>query len=691
MAFSLRRLLMGQPIATERAQHERLPIGLALAIFASDALSSTAYATEEIMASLLLAGAQNFHLTPLLSLGIVVLLAIVVTSYRQTLFAYPNGGAAYIVARENLGVLPAQAAGAALLVDYILTVAVSVSAGVAAIASLLGNFGYNIHGHIVELCLLCVVVIAIMNLRGIRESGLAFAMPTYIFMGIMYAMLGYGFYQLLAMGGIQPVHSGEEMRQARVAAEHGAHAANDLRPLGLFLLLQAFASGCTALTGTETISTGITAFKEPAARNAARTMMLMALILSSLFLGLSYLAVKVNALPPNAHGYTETVVSQVGRAVFGKGALYLILQIATCTILILAANAAFAGFPRLSAIQARDGFLPRQLANVGDKLVFNNGIMMLAVFSSLLIVIFRGSTHLLIPLYAVGVFLSFTLSQAGMARRFLTLKPPGWRWRTAISACGAVCTCVVMFVFGIVKFSHGAWFVVILIPALIFLFFRINRHYRSVARQLSLEKYRPAQGLRHHVLVLAPDIHRGVIPALQYARIISEDARGVHVSIDPTREARVRTRWTQWSRGVPLVVLPSPYRSLNDPIVEYIDRLQNQEPRSLITVVIPEFVPTGWFAKLLHGQASLSLKLRLLFKRGVVVTSVPYHIEAYVPLPPDEQPPDEKAHSTHRSSSNNSTTGSSAAPAHTALNGSIAANGAAASVAPQTQSTQEKS
>ena len=633
MSFSIKRFLIGKPLATARAHEERLPIGLALAIFASDALSSTAYATEEIMAALLLMGASYFHLTPLLSLGIVALLAIVVTSYRQTLFAYPSGGAAYVVARENLGILPAQAAGAALLVDYILTVAVSVSAGVAAIASLLKNFNYNIYSHIVEICLVCVLLIAIMNLRGIRESGLTFALPTYVFMGIMYALIGYGLYQVLALGGIAPVHTQEALELARAGAEEGDRAMRDLRPFGLFLLLQAFASGCTALTGTETISTGITAFKEPAAKNAARTMVLMAVVLGTLFLGLSYLAVQVNALPPNAHGYSETVVSQVGRAVFGTSILYLVLQIATCTILVLAANAAFAGFPRLSAIQARDGFLPRQLANVGDKLVFNNGIVMLAIFSGLLIVIFHGNVHHLIPLYAVGVFLSFTLSQAGMVRRFVTQKPPGWQWRAAISAVGAVSTCVVMFVFGIVKFAAGAWIVVFLIPGLVFIFFQINRHYRSVARQLSLENYRPQQGMRHHMLVLASDIHRGVIPAVQYARSLSADVKAIHVSVDPDRESRVRERWMLYSRGVPLVVLDSPYRSLTEPIMEYIDRLQEQEPRSLITLVIPEFVPSGWWPKLLHGQAGLMLALRLRLRPGVVVINVPYHIEAFVDLP----------------------------------------------------------
>ncbi|HVF11339.1 MAG TPA: amino acid permease, partial [Abditibacteriaceae bacterium] len=373
-------------------------------------------------------------------------------------------------------------------------------------------------------------------------------------------------------------------------------------------------------------------------KNAAATLVWMGLILGSVFIGLSYLAVQVRALPeiaviPGADQHLgETVVSQVGRMVFGTGPLYLVLQIATCLILVLAANTSFAGFPRLCAIQARDGFMPRQLANIGDKLVFNNGIMGLAALSALLIVIFRGSTHLLIPLYAVGVFLSFTLSQSGMVRRWLRLRTPGWRVKAIINGFGATATCIVMLVFITVKFTQGAWFVVILIPALIFIFFRINAHYRSVAKQLSLEDYRPQQGMRHHMLVLASDIHRGVIPALQYARALSSDVKALHVSIDPARERRVRERWMLYSRGVPLVVLDSPYRSLVDPIIEYVDRLQQQDPRNLITLVIPEFVPKGWWPKFLHGQAGLMLALRLRSKRGVVVINMPYHIEAYVPL-----------------------------------------------------------
>ena len=366
----------------------------------------------------------------------------------------------------------------------------------------------------------------------------------------------------------------------------------------------------------------------------------MAFILGTLFLGISYLAWKVNALPPTtpiAKG--ETVLSQVGHAVFGGGILYLMLQIATCIILILAANTAFAGFPRLCSIQASDGFLPRQLANTGDKLVFNNGILALAILSAILVWVFKGSVHYLIPLYAVGVFLSFTLSQAGMVRRWMRLRESGWWFKAGINGFGAICTGIVMIVFGVVKFHDGAWLVVILIPALVALFFRIKKHYRSVAKQLSLEGFRPRQGHRQHMLVLVPDIHRGVIPALQYARALSADAKALHVSIDPAREKRVRERFTLWSRGVPLIVLPSPYRSLVEPVMDYIDRLQKQEPDCLVTIVIPEFVPTGWWPKLLHGQAGFMLALRLHAQRGIIVINVPYHIDAFVPLEAESKPP----------------------------------------------------
>ncbi|HEX8235014.1 MAG TPA: APC family permease [Abditibacteriaceae bacterium] len=647
MLSSIKRLVIGQPIPTEHAHHEKLPKIIALPVFASDALSSTAYASEEIMAALLLAGAGFFYLTPQLSLGIALLLAIVVISYRQTVMAYPGGGGAYIVAKDNLGRGAAQAAGAALLIDYVLTVSVSIAAGIAAITSLLETVWHiDIHAYTVLLCLLATMFVAVMNLRGVRESGAAFALPSYTFVAVMYSLLAVGFYKWLAGDGLAPVHSQAELLAARTSGAHGA-GGHGLETLTPFLLLRAFASGCTALTGTEAISNGVTAFKEPAARNAAAVMVWMGLILGSLFIGLSFLAVHIQALPPTAAGYSETVVSQVGRTVFqgigptigGQSIFYFLLQIATCAILILAANTAFADFPRLSSLMARDGYLPRQLGNIGDKLVFNNGIMLLAVLSAALIVVFKGSVNALIPLYCVGVFLSFTLSQAGMVKRWRRLKTPGWQVKTAVNGFGAVATCIVMIVFGVVKFSHGAWVVVVLVPALIFIFSQINAHYRSVAKQLSLNGYRPRQAVRHHVAVLVPDIHRGIIPALQYARSMSQNAHAIHVSIDPTREERLQQRWTLWSRGIPLTILPSPFRSLVEPVMQYIDRIQAQDSDSIVTIIIPEFVPTGWWAKLLHGHAGFALALRLHFKQNVVVVNVPYHIEAYVPLPKNDGEP----------------------------------------------------
>jgi amino acid transporter len=657
--FSLRRLVIGAPIATERMAHERLPKILALPIFASDALSSTAYASEEIMAALLLAGTAIFNMTPMLSLAIIVLLTIVVISYRQIVMAYPSGGGAYIVAGDNLGPVPAQVAGASLLVDYILTVAVSSSAGIAAIVSLVKGFRPDSHiaEYTVPMCLLAVLFITIINLRGAKESGVAFAIPAYSFLLLMYGMIGYGVY-LYMTGHLTPVHSAAEMANARYINENSGaidyKAFSDLsKSAALFLILHAFSSGCTALTGVEAISNGVQAFKEPASKNAAITMTILAALLGTIFFGLSFLAVHANALPPSASVLSaaaaeaahaagrdatlgETVVSQVGRAVFGTSFLYVAMQVVTCIILVLAANTAFAGFPRLCALQAADGYLPRQLANIGDRLVYNNGIFILTFFSVLLIILFKGDVHHLIPLYAIGVFLSFTISQSGMVKRWFRVRDKGWKLKAAINGFGAICTFIVMIIFGVVKFRDGAWIVILVIPALVCLFLKIKKHYRSVAKQLSLEGYRPQQGFRQHVCVLVPDIHRGVIPALQLARSIATDARAIHISIDPARENRVRERWTLYSRGMPLTVLTSEYRSLINPVVEYIERLQAQDPGSAVLMVIPEFEPQGWFAKLLHGHAAFALAVRLHFMPGVMVVNVPYHIKSFVEISEEE-------------------------------------------------------
>ncbi|BCM93810.1 hypothetical protein IAD21_05701 [Abditibacteriota bacterium] len=627
MTFSLRRLLIGDPLQTSQASHQKLSNVVALPVFASDALSSVAFATEEMMAALLVAGAvPYFGLAPWLAVGVVLLLAIVVVSYRQTIAAYPGGGGAYTVAGENLGPFAGRTAGAALLLDYVLNAAVCASAGVAAIASLLGNYGVDIANFTIPLALCFLAFIALVNLRGAKESGVFFAIPVYGFVFIVALLIAWGGVLLLS-GHWHPAHSARELAVARVAGEHEV---TSLAPFGIFLLLHAFSSGCTALTGVEAISNGVQAFRDPAPKNASKTMVWMAVLLGGLFIGVSILASRAGTIPPNAQGYEETVLSQLGRVVFGTSPLYLVLQIATCAILVLSCNTSFADFPRLCSLMARDGLLPRQLSNVGDKLVFDRGIIALAVAAGLLVIGFKGSVHALIPLFAIGVFLSFTLSQAGMVKHWLGEKSRGWQGKMTINGLGMIATAVVTIVFACVKFRDGAWMILFLTPALIVLFGAIHHHYQVTARQLSLEGYRPRQRMRNHVLVLVPDLHRGVIPALQYARSISVDAYALHVLIDPQREARLREKWTLYGRGVPLQFLPSPYRSLSAPLIEFIDDLKARDPGCLVTLVVPEAIPTAWWARALHGQTALMLLWKLRSRPGVVAVNVPYHFDAWL-------------------------------------------------------------
>ena len=632
MAFSLRRLLIGDPLQTSDANHQKLSNIIALPVFASDALSSVAFATEEMMAAILIAGAiPYFGLTPYLAAGVVLLLCIVATSYSQTIAAYPGGGGAYTVAGENLGPIPGRTAGAALLLDYTLNAAVCASAGVAAIVSLVGNYGVDIERFTVPLALCFLAFIALVNLRGAKESGVFFAVPVYGFVLVVALLIGGGAYLLLT-GGWNPVHTSAELARAHVGhgAESGDRGALDLAPFGLFLLLHSFSSGCTALTGVEAISNGVSAFREPAAKNARKVMMWMAILLGTLFIGVSILASKSGAIPPNAAGYDETVLSQVGRVVFGTGPLYLILQIATCAILVLSCNTSFADCPRLCSLLARDGLLPRQLANIGDKLVFDRGIYALAAGAGFLVIIFRGSVHALIPLFAIGVFLSFTLSQAGMVKHWIGEKSDGWKSKLAVNGLGMVATAIVTVVFAVVKFHDGAWMILILIPVFVLLFGAIKHHYNGTARQLSLQNYCPAQIQCNQVLVLVPDLHRGVLPALNYARALSPDARALHVSIDPQKEARLRERWELYGRGVTLEFLPSPYRALAAPVLNYIDALKKRDPDCLITLVIPEAIPTAWWARALHGQTALMLLWKLRSRPGVVAINVPYHFDAWL-------------------------------------------------------------
>ena len=599
----VKRWLVGPPMPLAQARHERLRKRIALAVFSSDVLSSVAYATEEILLVLVLAGTAAARLDIPIAISITALLAIVTISYQQTIHAYPSGGGSYIVARANLGTVPGLVAAAALLVDYVLTVSVSVAAGVAAVTSALPELAT----HKVILSVLCVAGIAVANIRGVRESGRIFAVPTYFFLVSFGVLIAVGAYRLVT-GSLPPSEP---------------PAVQPVEALTWFLVLRAFSSGCTAMTGTEAISNGIPAFRSPESRNAAITLGVMAVILGTIFVGITVLSSKLGILPSE----TETVVSQIARRLFGTGLMYYLIQAATALILILAANTSFADFPRLSSLLARDHFVPRQFANLGERLVFSNGILVLAGFAALLLIGFGGETHALIPLYAVGVFISFTLSQSGMVQHWRVERRPGWRHRLAINGVGAVATGVVTLVIAVTKFVHGAWIVVLVIPILVAAFLMMARHYEEVAHALSLEGFEGPPPFHHSVLVLVGDVHRGVVRAVQYARTLAgPDAtvRAVYVETDPARTSRVEEKWTRWGLGVPLVVLTSPYRSLLSPLLDYIDQIQARGDDQMVTIVLPEFLPRRWWQHILHNQTALLVKGALLFRRNLVVADVPY-------------------------------------------------------------------
>jgi len=600
---TLKKVFVGRPLPTAQARHERLSKRTALAVFASDALSSVAYATEEILLILAAAGVAALAFTIPIGIAISILIAVVASSYRQTILAYPQGGGAYIVTKDNLGTLPSLVAGSALLVDYVLTVAVSVAAGVAALTSAFPV----LYGHRVLLGVACIAVIATANLRGIRESGALFAVPTYLFIVSFAGMLAYG-YVRWAFGWETP-----PPQETGVATQ----------TVTTFLLLRAFSQGCTALTGVEAVSDGVPAFKPAEARNARIVLTVLGFILITLFMGVTFLARHYHVTPIEQ----ETVVSQLARLIFGGGLLYYEIQAVTMLILILAANTSFADFPRLSYFLARDGFIPRQFGTRGDRLVFSNGILILGGTAALLIIVFGGDTHALIPLYALGVFVSFTLSQSSMVRRWLVRREPGWGWRACLNGLGAATTGLVMLVIAVTKFADGAWVVVMLIPILVMGFIMIHRHYTDVARQLSLEGYDGPPPIQHTVLVLVGDLHKGVTAALRYAQALSPSARAVYVELDPDKTRRLEEKWGKWGLGVPLVVLTSPYRSLLTPFLEYINHLLALGSNHVVTIVIPEFVPARWWQHLLHNQTALLIKGALLFRKRVVVVDVPFHLE----------------------------------------------------------------
>jgi amino acid transporter len=616
MLETVKRLLVGRPLATTEQEHQRIPKTIALAVFSSDAISSTAYATEEILFVTAAAAGSSLALglNTLIPIAIAVagLLTIVAFSYRQTIFSYPSGGGSYVVSRENLGENPSLVAGASLLVDYILTVAVSISAGVAAIISIPTFAGLEKHRVLVGLLL--IVLITVANLRGIKESGMIFSFPTYLYIGMLSALVFYGLY--LCFFGSDPGHV-----PLNDPGWHGAVAGGSL---SLFLILKGFSSGAVALTGVEAISNGVPAFRRPESKNAAKTLVWMAAILGVLFFGVSLLAHHVRPYPSEK----QTVIAQMGLLVFGNGAIFFVLQVATALILTLAANTAYADFPRLSSIIAKDGYLPRQLANRGDRLVFSNGVLFLAAAAALLLIAFGGKTNALIPLYAVGVFTSFTLSQAGMVRHHQKEREPGWKFGATLNGIGSVATFIVLIIVAGTKFSSGAWVPIVVIPFIIALFKGIHRHYARVEKSLYVEPgFRPRR-MNHTVIVLVGRVHRGVLDALAYAKSLNPThLLAVSVVTDEEEQERIEQQWREFDLDVQLETVYSPYRELTRPIMRFVDELESRYDNEIITVLIPEFVVSHWWQHILHNQSALILKGRLLFRKGLVVTSVPYHTE----------------------------------------------------------------
>jgi amino acid transporter len=612
----LKRTLIGAPLTTASAAHERLTNSKALAVLSSDALSSVAYATEEMMRVLLIA-AGVAAMSKVLPLGaaIVALLIVIGISYRQTIKAYPQGGGAYIVAKDNLGELPSLTAAASLLTSYVLTVAVSIAAAVSAIVSAFPE----LHNQRVTIGVLLILLVTVLNLRGIRESGTIFAIPTYLFIVSMFAMLIVGISRN-AMDGFErtppPASAGE-------LAGVGA--------LSTLVLLRAFSSGGAALTGVEAISDGVPAFKPPEWQNARKTLTIMIIILALTFSGITFLAYQLGASPMEAEqdGY-QTVVSQIARAVFGDNFIYLIIQLATTGILVLAANTAYSDFPRLSYFVARDGFMPRQFTFRGDRLAYSTGILTLGLFGSLVLIAFGGKTEALIPLYAVGVFLSFTISQSGMCKRWYTRHEPGWKLALPINIVGAVTTGLVAIIAGVTKFRDGAWIVFIIIPILILLMRGIHKHYQKAERELEVSTPLDHRDIHHTVIVPVSKLNRVARQTLAYARSISDNVTAVHVSDDTEQLDNFQQEWEAIGTDIPLILIESPYRSLIGPLMSYLDEVDKQRPGDTITVVLPEFVAHHLWEQILHNQTALRLKAALLFRPGTVVTSVPYHLESNI-------------------------------------------------------------
>lgn len=625
----LQRVVFGRPLRNEAIPRQKIGWRVGLAAFSSDALSSVTYATQEIFHILVLAGTAALSLSIPIAGAICLLLVVVVLSYRQIIFAYPEGGGAYNVARQNLGERAARFTGAALLTDYVLTVAVSVAAGVEQIASAFPE----LHPHRVLLCSIFVLLITLFNLRGVRgvrETDTFFTLPVFFFLIMMFLMLGWGFWQL-SQGKLQKV-AGVEM------------PSDDLQPLSIFLILRAFSSGSVALTGMEAISNRVKVFREPRSQNAAFVVGIMSGLLLIMFMGVTILARYSNALPIE----NETIISQLARTIFGQQSiLYYLTIAATGGILFMAANTSFGGFPRLAAMQADDGFLPRWFALRGYRLAFSWGIFVLAICAMLLVIIFHARTTDLIPLYAIGVFLSFTFAQAGMVihwHRVSRLAPgeeiqekqailrhdPQWGIKLILNTVGGITTAIVTLVFVVSKFTQGAWISLALIVVLARIFYHIRQHYTTVARSLSLEHYHPEPAVepsRHTIVVLVSGVHRGTLAATRYARAIQANKLvAVHVATDPDQTAKIQERWKQWVPDIPLMVVDSPYRTLIRPLVGYINSLLEDEATDLVSIVIPQFVCVRWWHRLLHNQTVFLIRSAFLFDRDKVVIEVPFRL-----------------------------------------------------------------
>jgi amino acid transporter len=611
----LKQVIFGRPLPSERLEHERLTKKTALAVLSSDAISSVAYATDQIL--FVLGGAIGIaavgYVLPI-SAVIVGLLVLVGLSYRQTVFAYPNGGGSYTVARENLGVMSGLVAAAALLTDYILTVAVSISGGVAAMTSAYPA----LVPHTVLLCSLSILLLATVNLRGVRESGAAFSLPTYGFIIMMLALLGLGAFRIWTGHELAPLT--EALKVDSVSARQGGRL-SPLTGIALaYLLMRGFAEGCAAMTGTEAISNGVMAFKAPAQKNAAITLGWMVAILALFFLGVSFLAQHYRVMP-TVH---ETVLSILGHHIFGGGPLYYGLQYTTFAVLVLAANTAFADFPRLAGILAHDGYMPRQLAARGDRLAYSNGIVTLALVAWLLVWLFSGDTNALVPLYAIGVFVCFTLSQAGMVVHWRATRGPGWKWKAGLNGLGAAATGVVSVIQLVTKFTSGGWIIALIIPLIILLLRAIHRHYAEFSEEIRFLGQSPINPLHHTVIVPVNGITKATSGALVYATTISDEVLAVYIEVDKRQTRRLEDEWAAWDTGIPLVVVPSPYRSILKPLVEYVDNLRMVTPGELVTIVVPEIIPRRWWEHLLHNKTALYIRTAFLFKPNVVVTAIPY-------------------------------------------------------------------